>query len=395
MKFEVFWKNEGYKARPELKQDIACDYLIIGGGITGLSAAYFLAKKGVTNIVVAEKNTIGSGATGKSAGTLIMRAERDLKDLIQEYGIEKTEVLWGKTHEALQHLKRIIDEADIDCDAEIQDTLMCGFKKKTANDVYAEYEAEKSLELTTKMLEGDDLKKEVNSPLFSHGMLSAQHGLCVNPLKFIQGFSHAVEKLGVTIYENTSVTRASDGNAKTAQGDIHYKKLIWAIDADYPEDDIKNLKTTVVVTRPLSHDEVSRIGFAKRKKVVWDSRRNENYFKMTEDNRILMGFGGIVVHKRNKKTDPHFPHLQQLEGFLKKLFPYLDLPVEYAWSGHFGVNKHWSQGPFIEIKGDTAAIGGCGSQVICFMAAEHVADTLLGKESPVKDFFLGKPSPVV
>jgi len=44
MKHEVFWKNPGYKVRPELKEDIECDYLIVGGGVTGVSLAYFLSK---------------------------------------------------------------------------------------------------------------------------------------------------------------------------------------------------------------------------------------------------------------------------------------------------------------------------------------------------------------
>ncbi len=387
MKFEVFWKNPGYKIRPELQKDIECDYLVVGGGITGVSAAYFLAKQGAKNIVLVEKEHVGSGATGKAAGTLVTRGERDLKDLVAEFGEEKTKVFWQETHAALQGLKRIIDEEHIECEAEVQDTLICGFKGKNFNDIYQEYEAEKKFENTTKLLEGDALKKEINSDLFTHGMLSARHGLCVNPLKFIQDFSHAIEKHGVKVYENTSVLQASDGVAHTHHGDIRYKKILWAIDVDYPEDDIKNLKTTVVVTRPLVHDELVKIGFAHRKKVVWDSRRNENYFKVTADNRILMGFGGIIVHKKHRMTDPHFPHLKQLTNFLKKIFPYLDLEIEYAWSGHFGVNKHWSVGPLVRMKGGEAIITGCGSQVICFMAAQHIVHMFLNKKSSLEGFF--------
>lgn len=349
--------------------------------------AYHLAKSGEKKIVLAEKNTIGSGATGKAAGTLITRAEKDLDDLLTEFGEEKAKNIWIATKEALVQIKKVIDEENIDCEGEVQDTLMCGFKSGNYTDVYEEYSAEKKFEDTTILFENDDLKKEVNSPLFTHGMLSARHALCLNPLKFIQGFSKAVENLGVRIYEGTAVLQASDTVAKTQHGTIRYKKIIWAIDVDYPDDDVKNLKTTIIVTRPLTDGEVGEIGFADRRKVVWDSRKNEYYFKLTPDNRILMGFGGILVHKKHRATDPHLPHLKQLGNHLKRLFPHLNAEVEYGWSGHFGVNKHWSLGPIVRVQGGEAVITGCASQVFCFMAAKHVASKFLKVESGFSDFF--------
>lgn len=387
MKHEVFWKNPGYTPRPELKEDIECDYLIVGGGITGVSAAYHLAKMGAKNIVLAEKHTIGSGATGIAAGTLVTRGERDLRDLIAEFGEEKTKRMWHATKNVLKQLKQIIDTEEIKCEEEVQDTLVCGFKGKNYYSVYEEYEAEKKFETSSEFFENEELGKEINSDLFTHGMLSSQHALCLNPLKFIQEFSQVIKKYGVQVYENTAVLRASDHVAETQYGNIRYKKLLWAIDVDYPEPDIKNLKTTIIVTRQLTATEVGKIGFSHRKKVVWDSRKNEIYFKLTHDNRILMGFGGIIVHKKHRQTDPHFPHLKQLENHLKRLFPYLDLEIEYAWSGHFGVNKHWSIGPLVRVQHNEALIAGCASQVVCFMAAQHVASRFLGEESEYIDFF--------
>lgn len=387
MKFEVFWKNPGAKTRPELRTDINCDYLIVGGGISGVSTAYALAKHGAKNIVLVDKYTVGSGATGQAAGTLVMRAERELLDLIKEYGHKKAADFWEQTHQALREIKNIADDEAMKCEYEVMDTLACGFKRKTFGDIRAEYAAEKKLEPSTKFLEGDALKAEINSPLFDHGMLSSEHGFSVNPLKFIQKFSEIVEKHGVKIYENTKVIRTKDGQADTEHGKINYKKIIWAIDSEHASSEIKNLKTTIIVTRPLTATEIERTGFAKRRKIVWDSRKNENYFKLTHDNRLLVGFGGVVVHKKNKQTDPHHPHLKQLQTFVKKLFPYLDLDIEYAWSGHFGVRQHYSSGPLVHIHGNEATIAGCGSQVFCYMAAKHVANKLMSKPSALDGFW--------
>ena len=385
MKYEVFWKNPGYKVRPELETNIECDYLIVGGGVTGVSAAYFLAKSGAKNIVLVEKHQIASGATGKAAGTLVLRGERDLLDFIDKHGQKKGELYWQEIHEGLSGIKRVINEEKIDCDAEPQDTLYCGFKHKVWGDLHEEYKAEKRLEKTTELLTGDALKKEINTDYFSHGILSANHGLSVNPLKLTQNLSKAVEKYGVKIYENTALLEVTGDTAKTHRGDIKYKKLIWAIDVDHPSSEVRNLKTTIVVTQLLTKDELAETGLAK-KKIVFDARKNENYFKVTKDGRLLFGFGGIKVNKTFRKTEPHFPHLQELKKFMKKLFPYLKLEPEYAWTGNFGIGKDYE--PFIEFKGNTVAIAGASTQVACFMTAKHVVSKLLGQKSTLEGFFV-------
>mgnify|MGYP001576165951 CR=1 FL=1 len=89
MRYEVFWKNPSYKQRKPLTKDIECNYLIVGGGITGVSLAYFLSKFGAKNIVLVERHAIASGATGKAAGTLVLKGELDISDIIELYGKEK------------------------------------------------------------------------------------------------------------------------------------------------------------------------------------------------------------------------------------------------------------------------------------------------------------------
>ncbi len=384
MKYEIFWKNPGYQVRPELHGDIECDYLIVGGGITGVSAAYFLTQHGVKNIVLIEKRHIASGATGMAAGTLVLRGETDLLDLFKTHSREEAILYWEGIHRGLNGIRKVIEKENIDCDAESQDTLYCGFKHKSIVDFRKEYEAEKRIESTTKFLEGEELKKELNTELFTHGMLSSLHGLSVNPLKLTQNLSVALEKYGVNIYENTPFLGSVGTVAKTQYGKITYKKLVVAIDADDPTDEVRTQKTTVVVTRPLTKEELIKTGLI-RKKIVWDTKKNYDYFKVTKDNRLLFGFGIIIVHKKHRKTEPHIPHLKQIESFAKKLFPYLNLTFEYAWAGNFGVTKNYE--PIIVWKDNMISISGAGSQVVCFMAAEQVVKKLLGKSASVDGYF--------
>lgn len=390
MKFEVFWKNPGYVTRPELLKDIDCDYLVVGGGITGVSAAYFLAKAKEKSVVLIEKHQIASGATGKAAGTLVLQGEKDLGDVMKEYGQEKAEIYWKETHIGMRMLKQLVQDEKIECEAEIQDTMYCGYKHRTMGDIDAEFELQKKFTSGIRLLGKAELKKEINTDLFDRAILSHEHGLAVNPLKLTQNFSKVVEKkYGVRIYENTSFLRAEGNTAKTHHGSIRFKKLILAIDDDYPTQEVRTLKTTIIMTRPLTNSELNRIGFpaSKKKKIVFDTKKNYHYFKVTHDNRLLVGYGNFGVHKRHKKTDPHFPHLNQIKKFLERLFPYLNVKAEYAWAGTFGATKNYD--PIITFEGDTVVIAGAASQVICFLAARHVVNKLLGKDSSLEDFFTG------
>lgn len=385
MKYEVFWKNPGYKGHPELKEDIECDYLIVGGGVTGVSLAYFLNKLGAKNIVLIEKNQIASGATGKAAGTLVTRGEMDLDDLIKIYGKKKGELFWIETVKAMEKIEHTIKKEKIKCDLEVQDTLYCGFKHKTWNNLYKEYDLNKQIDKTLSFIRQPYLKNHINTDFFDHAIRNVNHGISVNPIQFTQNLSVVVAKLGVRIFEKTNLINIKNNIANTQHGDIKFKKIIWAIDAQHPSSKVHNIKSTIAITRKLNQKELEKIGFAKEKKIVWDSRENYSYFKITKDNRILVGFGGIAVHKKHNKTEPHLPHIRQLHIYLKKVFPYLNLSFEYAWSGSFG-HTH-SLMPLIERKNNSYSIAGAATQVVCFMSAEYLAHKLIGKKSNLEEFF--------
>ncbi len=387
MKFEVFWKNPGYKIRPKLAHDIECDYLIVGGGITGVSAAYFLTKAGQKNVVLIEKHHVASGATGMAAGTLVLQGEKDLEDVMHDHGKQKAKMYWNEVYAGMKSLQQLIKDEQIDCEAEIQDTMYCGYKHKTAGNVEREFELQKIFTSDTVLLGRIDLKKEIHTDLFDRAILSKNHGLSVNPLKLTQNLSTVVGSRGVRIYENTACLEVKDHIAETPGGNIHFKKLIWAVDDEYPTAKVRTVKTTIIMTRPLIDSELHAIGFdlGKKKKIVFDTKKNYHYFKITHDNRLLVGYGNLGVHRRYKKTDPHRPHLKQIEIFLKKLFPDLGITAEYAWAGTFGTTADYD--PLIRLERDTAVIAGAASQVVCFLAARYVVDRLLGKDSPLEDFF--------
>ena len=384
MKFEVFWKNPGYKKRPELKKDIECDYLIVGGGITGVSLAYFLSKAGVKNIVLIEKDMIAGGATGKAAGSIVLKGELDLKDIIAKYGEEKGKRFWEANHHALNHLKEIIKHEKINCDFDMEDTVFGNAKHKIDPYILEEYIMEKDIERFTELIVGKKLKQTINTPLFEYAMLSHDQAISLNPLKFTQNLSKKISKKSVSIYENTPLIKLHKNLAITKHNKIKFKHVILAMDAEMRNSKIKKLVSTIIITERLSNTELKKISL-KQKKVIWDSKFIYHYLKITKDNRILLGYGDKNVHKKHASINPHPPHLKSIKSFLHKLFPHLHAKIEYAWSGSFGITK--TKFPIVEKRGNKIIIGGAASQLSCLMASQYLADKIIGKKSKLEEFF--------
>jgi gamma-glutamylputrescine oxidase len=383
MKFQVFWENPQYRPRKKLSEDISCDYLIVGGGLTGVSLAYFLHRS--KKIVLIEKDTVASGATGRAAGILTLKGELDLQDIIQKFGRKQGLIFWKGNHQGLRLVKNIITKEKISCDFEPQSTIYaCSESHETSPHVLDEYITEKDIERSTKLVVGKELEKEVKTPVFRYAILSKGHAASINPLKLTQNLSKVVERKGVRIYEHTPFTHLLGHTAVTPRGKIHFKKIIFAMDADTRNKKIKRIESTIVVTEPLTRKELHSIHLDK-KKIIWDSKKIYNYLKVTPDRRILLGYGDHPVGRHHHNKGPHAPHLARIKLFLARLFPDLHERIEYAWSGTFG--KTDNKVPIIEWKRDRIVVAGPASQVVSVLTAKHVADLLQNKRSVLEGFF--------
>lgn len=388
MKYEVFWKNPGYRPRPKLKKDIECEYLVVGGGVLGVSLAYFLAKNHKKNIVLIDKNEVASGATGKAAGTITIRGELDLRDVVTNHGKNRGVVFWKSSHEGLSMMKEIIKKEKIKCDFEPQDTLYGGLRNENHKFILEEYALEDEIERDTKLLSeivsDEEMHQHIKTDLFQYAILSPGHGVSVNPLAYTQNLSKAIEKYGVSVYENTPLIKIKENVAFTPHGKIKFKQAIMAIDVDMKNKNVKNRKSTIAMTERLSKKQIEDIGF-KIKKFVWTTKNSYEYLKLTKDNRLLVGGGDLTVRERDRDIKPAKQHLKKIEKFLADLFPQLKVKFESAWSGTYGVTTNYI--PVIDIKDNVISVGGASSQLVCTITAKYLADKLAGKSSALDRFF--------
>ena len=91
----VYWHEQRPSADelPPIRADIRADAVVVGGGVAGLSCAQTLSEQG-QKVVLLERDTCGSGASGTSSGFITPDSEMELSDLVRNRGLERARRLW-------------------------------------------------------------------------------------------------------------------------------------------------------------------------------------------------------------------------------------------------------------------------------------------------------------
>lgn len=290
MKSEVFWQNPRYRPHPRLTKDIQCKYLIVGGGVTGVSLAYFLASRGVKDIALIEKDVIASGATGRAAGIFVYGMERaEYSTFIDKLGISKVKTYWDSQIRLMEKVKNLITKEGIDCDFHLGHCYVVG-RRAEEKTVLKEFDVRKKLHDQVVLLEKERLTNEIGTSFFNIGEKLRKVPL-VNPLKFTQNLSDVLSRYGVRVYEKTPLLSVQNNVAYTPSGRIKFKSIVYTMDSFFKNAPLMRIKTSIIVTKPISQKELRKAGLSSPFAFEDCEPSSYNYGRLLSDGRILMGGG--------------------------------------------------------------------------------------------------------
>lgn len=175
------------KAVKKITKDIETDILIIGGGITGLSTAYFLKDK---RVVLIDKGKIGFGATAFSTGKLTY-----LQDGLIKGSKEKEDLYINAQKDAMELIKNIIIENGIQCNYESNSSYLYATNEKEKRKILKIEKILKRNNISYKVKDNDNLY----NPIYS---IKVDDTAVINPVKYILGLKELLEKK-IEIYENS------------------------------------------------------------------------------------------------------------------------------------------------------------------------------------------------
>src|SRR5687768_599493 len=114
---DPFWPSRNTKRAtfPQLREDVSCDVVVIGGGITGALVSHKLVSAGFDTVVV-DKHRIAGGSTSASTALISYEYDELLSSLVKKMGKRNAIRSYELCFEAVQSLKTVIDKIEEPCD---------------------------------------------------------------------------------------------------------------------------------------------------------------------------------------------------------------------------------------------------------------------------------------
>ncbi len=202
----------------KLDKNIDTEIAIIGGGLTGLTTAYYLSKQG-KKVVVLEKDKICNHTSGNSTAKITSGHGLFYDYLINLVGREKAREYLEANEQAILNIMKIIKEEKIECDLELQDAYIFTQKKEYLEEIEkevnalitlgypAEFVKDKEIPLNKvlKFKNKPDKENEINIEKNILGAVKYKNQAQFNPYLYGIGLAKKIEEYGSKIYENTKV----------------------------------------------------------------------------------------------------------------------------------------------------------------------------------------------
>lgn len=204
--------NVNLPSFPSLEKDIKTDVLIIGGGIAGILAAYFLHCKGI-NYALVEKGRICSGNTQNTTAKITFQHGLIYSKILKNSGLEGAQMYLSANKAAFDEYARLCK--DINCDYEIKDNLIFSVNNRR--------KLEDELDALEKIGYNAEFVDTLPLPLKAEGAVRFKNQAQFHPLKFLSAIVQ-----GLNIYENTFVRELIGTQAVTSRGKISAEKIIVA-----------------------------------------------------------------------------------------------------------------------------------------------------------------------
>lgn len=190
----------------KLDSDCSCDVCIIGAGIFGLSCAYYLSNLGY-NVIVIDKNSIGGKATGHTTAKITSQHGLFYDYLITSFNKKFASDYLEANENAIENIKNIIDNNNIKCDFEYQNSFVYTTKKSELSVLKKEYKALENIGFNN-----CEFVTKTGLPFNVEGALCFKNQAQFHPVKYLYGLSDFILSHNGRIYTDTCINNVEFGD---------------------------------------------------------------------------------------------------------------------------------------------------------------------------------------
>lgn len=366
---------------PAAKGALGCDVCVVGAGFMGLSTAWHLAMRGY-DVILLDAQRIGFGASGRNGGQVSVgqRVEQDaLEGMV---GAEHARQLWDIGVQAAQIVRDLCQRPEVK--TPFHDGVIHTVHRRRDhpyNQQFVDHMVSTYGYDKLRVLEPEECRHMVNSPAYHGGVLDMGSGH-VNPLELALGLARLAVSAGVRIFEQSKVTEITQGTpalVTTEHASISAGHVVMGCNGYLGRMDghvakhVMPINNFIVATEPM--DRESQETIIRNNYAVADSKFVINYFRFSDDHRML--FGGTESYGYKFPADIG----AAVRKPMAEIFPQLaDARIDYAWGGTLGITMN-RMPHFERLSGNILSLSGfSGSGVaLATLAGQIAAEAISGQ----------------
>jgi glycine/D-amino acid oxidase-like deaminating enzyme/nitrite reductase/ring-hydroxylating ferredoxin subunit len=380
-----YWSTSAtFTPFPKLAEDVAADVVVVGAGVTGLTAAYLLAKAG-KRVVVLERDRCAGVDTGHTSAHLTMVTDERLGELVKRFGRSHAQAVWDAGLAAIATIDEVVREHRIDAGFEWVDGYLHAPRDAQDHD---------SEDLKTDAALANDLGFDAEYvetvPLVDRPGIRFLNQARIQPRAYLAGVAKAFVALGGRIYEHSAADefRDSPRAIKAARHTVRCEDIVVA--THNPLVGLAGLAgATLFQTKLALYTSYVIAGRVPKGEVPdalwWDTGDPYNYLRVEPHRDFDVVIFGGEDHKTGQVDDTERCY-RRLEERLRAIVPRVELT--HRWSGQ--VIETPDGLPYIgpSAEHQYAATGYAGNGLTFgTLAAMMISDAIVGRSNPWTDLF--------
>lgn len=314
------------------------DVAVIGGGLMGAAACYWLARQGMP-VALLERDALAAGATGRNGGFVVARPAGPYSKALAHLGHQTARAMMDVTLESRMLLRQVLQEEAIACDYREPGTIRLALSEEQVAQQLQEVDALGIEGFAAQWLDREDIQPLIRTPMAAEilgGRFLPEQGL-VHSAKLVQGLMRAALHHGARAYQAEVQAIVPEGNALLLQtsrgtllaGTVVVAANIWAS---------KLLPLLADVIIPIREQMLSYVPVAPVFTIgISAAVTADEYWQQTPDGTILIGGCGSVAPNEDVgiwENSPTQVVQDAIEQILPRLFPALaSMQVAQRWAG--------------------------------------------------------------
>ena len=379
------------------------DWIVIGGGFSGLSAARRAAERGA-RVLLLEKGELRDGASSRNGGMVHVGFGASTSSIIKRFGADGAREWFNLSRAGVRRIQQLatagpeglVSSTGIDPNWSATGHLELARSARGAADLHGEEELRASFGLPVRLLDRSAVQSLTNSSAFAGG-LAVDEGGGVQPARLQAAMARAARAAGVEIREQTPATgiiqNAGGYEVRTPRGSIRTQHIFGGVNgyADHLFPALRRRAIPVgsfmIATEPLAPELLAQV--SGNGEMRFDTRNFLSYWRPTPDGRIA--FGG-----RTSFWPDSLDHIARLlTARMRASHPQLaHTNVTHAWGGR--LSFAFDRLPRVARLGGVTHLSGCAGSGVALMTllAEQTIDWELGGDPPLPARIPWHPVPV-